>query len=224
MGESIARAAAVQPNGRLVLAGSAIQPFGGGCCAADFALARLTTTGTLDSSFGGDGRVVTDFMPGADNGQDAAHAVLVRADGRILAAGSGVAGAGSVDLVGYQDEIRDLAVDPGGRIVTGGQSCSFPGDFDEVCDFGLVRYTSGARWTNASAATAGSVPTSAPLSAKASAGWSCSTTGASLPPATLRALEVLTWGWPGIAPTAAWTAASGPTGRSSPRCRPAPTR
>jgi len=34
-------------------------------------------------------------------------------------------------------------VDPAGRIVTGGQSCSFPGDFDEVCDFGLVRYTSG---------------------------------------------------------------------------------
>jgi len=167
-GESIARAAAVQPNGRLVLAGSAIQLFGGGCCVADFALARLTTTGALDSSFGGDGRVVTDFMPGPDNGQDAAHAVLVRADGRILAAGSGVAGAGSVDFavaryrangsldptfshdgrvttdfVGYQDEIRDLAVDPGGRIVTGGQSCSFPGDFDEVCDFGLVRYTSG---------------------------------------------------------------------------------
>jgi len=164
-GESIARAAAVQPNGRLVLAGSAIQPLGGGCCAADFALARLTTTGALDGSFG-DGRVVTDFLPGADNGQDAAHAVLVRADGRILAAGSGVAGAGSVDFavaryrgngsldptlshdgrvttdfVGYQDEIRDLAVDPSGRIVVGGQSCEFPGNFDEVCDFGLVRYT-----------------------------------------------------------------------------------
>lgn len=167
-GESIARAAAVQPNGRLVLAGSAIQPFGGGCCAADFALARLTATGALDSSFGGDGRVVTDFLPGADNGQDAAHAVLVRADGRILAAGSGVAGAASVDFavaryrgngsldptfsndgrvttdfVGYQDEIRDLAVDLSGRIVAGGQSCEFPGDFDEVCDFGLVRYTPG---------------------------------------------------------------------------------
>jgi len=92
----------------------------------------------------------------------------VQADGRILAAGSGVAGAVSVDFavaryrangtldpsfsndgrtttefVGFFDEARDLAVDPGGRIVAGGQSCQDPGTSDEVCDFGLVRYTSG---------------------------------------------------------------------------------
>jgi uncharacterized delta-60 repeat protein len=165
-GESVARAVAVQGDGKLVVAGRADRPFGPGCCVADFALARLTATGAPDTSFGGDGRVETDFLPGAENGQDAAHAVAVQADGRILAAGSGVAGPASVDFavaryrrdgaldptfggdgrvttefLGFFDEARDLAVDRGGRIVAGGQSCQDPGTSDEVCDFGLVRYT-----------------------------------------------------------------------------------
>jgi uncharacterized delta-60 repeat protein len=129
-------------------------------------LARLTSAGALDSSFNGDGQIVTDFLPGADNGHDAAQAVLVQPDGRIVAAGAGVAGAVSIDFavaryladgsldatfsddglvttdfVGYFDEIRNLAVDTGGRIVAGGQGCEFPGNADEVCDFGLARYT-----------------------------------------------------------------------------------
>jgi uncharacterized delta-60 repeat protein len=164
--EASARAVALQPDGKAVLAGWVSHPVGGGCCVSDFALARLTSAGTLDSSFDGDGQVVTDFLPGADNGHDAAQAVLVQADGRIVAAGAGVAGVVSVDFaaaryladgsldptfsddglvttdfVGYFDEIRDLAVDTGGRIVAGGQSCEFPGNADEVCDFGLARYT-----------------------------------------------------------------------------------
>jgi len=165
--EASARAVALQPDGRIVLAGGVLQPVGGGCCVSDFALVRLTSVGVLDSSFDGDGRVVTDFLAGADNGHDVAQAVRVQADGRIVAAGAGVAGVVSVDFavaryladgsldltfsddglvttdfVGYFDEIRDLAVDTGGRIVTGGQSCEFPGNSDEVCDFGLARYTS----------------------------------------------------------------------------------
>lgn len=165
--EASARAVALQPDGGIVLAGGVLQPVGGGCCVSDFALVRLTSVGALDSSFDGDGRVVTDFLAGADNGHDVAQAVRVQADGRIVAAGAGVAGVVSVDFavaryladgsldatfsddglvttdfVGYFDEIRDLAVDNGGRIVTGGQSCEFPGNSDEVCDFGLARYTS----------------------------------------------------------------------------------
>jgi uncharacterized delta-60 repeat protein len=165
--EASARAVALQPDGGIVLAGGVLQPVGGGCCVSDFALVRLTSVGALDSSFDGDGRVLTDFLAGADNGHDVAQAVRVQADGRIVAAGAGVAGVVSVDFavaryladgsldatfsddglvttdfVGYFDEIRDLAVDTGGRIVTGGQSCEFPGNSDEVCDFGLARYTS----------------------------------------------------------------------------------
>lgn len=165
--EASARAVALQPDGGIVLAGGVSQPVGGGCCVADFALVRLTSVGALDSSFDGDGRVVTDFLAGADNGHDVAQAVRVQADGRIVAAGAGVAGVVSVDFavaryladgsldpafsddglvttdfVGYFDEIRDLAVDTSGRLVAGGQSCEFPGNADEVCDFGLARYTS----------------------------------------------------------------------------------
>jgi uncharacterized delta-60 repeat protein len=165
--ESSARAVAVQPDGMIVLAGWATNAAGPSCCGSDFALARLTSSGALDGSFGAGGRVVTDFLPGADNGYDAAHAVLLAPDGRIVAAGGGVSTATSVDFavaryladgsldatfgngglvttdfVGYPDEIRDLAVDGSGRIVAGGQSCRFPGSSDEVCDFGLARYTS----------------------------------------------------------------------------------
>jgi uncharacterized delta-60 repeat protein len=164
-GESSAAAVAVQRDGKLLLAGRAVRPLGTGCCVSDFAVAALTPTGGLDGSFGGDGRVVTDFQRGADNGFDAAAAVLVQRDGRILAAGGGVAGSGGVDFAvaryrangsldtsfggdgrvttdfaGDPDEVRDLAVDARGRIVAGGQACSFPGDADEACDFGLVRY------------------------------------------------------------------------------------
>ena len=165
--ESSARAVALQPDGKVVLAGWVTHSVGAGCCVSDFGLARLTTAGALDSSFGGEGRVVTDFLAGTDNGHDAAQAVLVQADGRIVAAGAGVTGATSVDFavaryladgsldptfsndglvttdfVGYFDEIRDLAVATGGRLVAGGQSCEFPGNSDEVCDFGLARYAS----------------------------------------------------------------------------------
>jgi len=161
--EANARDIALQPDGKVVLAGRALHPAGG----SDFALARLTSDGGIDSSFGAEGRVLTDFLPGADNGSDAAQGVAVQADGRIVAAGSGVAGGTSVDFAvaryladgsldltfsndgllttdfaGYFDEIRDVAVDTRGRIVTGGMSCEFPGNSDEVCDFGLARYTS----------------------------------------------------------------------------------
>jgi len=166
-GESTAEAVAVQPDGRVVLAGWATRPVGPGCCTSDFALVRLTVGGLPDGTFGAGGAVYTDFLPGADNGYDAAHAVLLLADGRIVAAGGGVATATSVDFavaryladgspdpafgagglvttefVGYYDEIRSLAAATGGQLVAGGESCEFPGSSDEVCDFGLARYGS----------------------------------------------------------------------------------
>jgi uncharacterized delta-60 repeat protein len=68
-------ALAVQPNGKLVVAGES---------RGDFALARYDTDGSLDTSFSGDGVVTTDFA-GMD---DAAYAVALQGDGRIVAAGS----------------------------------------------------------------------------------------------------------------------------------------
>ena len=169
-GDAVARALALQRDGKVVVAGWAIVPSGVGCCAADFALARLTSAGAPDSSFGGDGLVLTDFLLGVDNGQDDAHSVTVQDNGRILAAGRAVAGGGSgdfavaryrgdgsldpsfsndgrvtTDFVGYPDEVRDLTVDRDGRIVVGGQTCQRPGQSDEVCDFGLARYSASGR-------------------------------------------------------------------------------
>ena len=48
-----------------------------------FALARYNSDGTLDATFGGDGKVETDFTPRFDG----AAGVAIQADGRIVVAG-----------------------------------------------------------------------------------------------------------------------------------------
>jgi uncharacterized delta-60 repeat protein len=68
-------AVAVQPDGKVVVAGS-----GGG----DFVVARYRSDGTLDPGFGGDGWTRTDF-----GGDDRAEAVTVAPDGKIVVAGGG---------------------------------------------------------------------------------------------------------------------------------------
>ena len=82
-GRDIARDVALQPDGRIVVAGSASggtfsQPLG------FFALARLNSDGTLDTSFDADGKVSTSF----GGPFDSAEALAVQPDGRIVAAGS----------------------------------------------------------------------------------------------------------------------------------------
>ena len=74
----LARAVALQPDGKIVLAG---ESFNG--AESDFALVRCNTNGTLDTSFGGTGKVTTAF--GSSN--DVAEAVLVQPDGKLVAAG-----------------------------------------------------------------------------------------------------------------------------------------
>jgi uncharacterized delta-60 repeat protein len=72
----------LQPDGKIVTAGSV---FVGGANGFDFALLRLHSNGLLDTTFGIGGGVLTDF----DGGNDAAFAVDVLPDGRILATGEG---------------------------------------------------------------------------------------------------------------------------------------
>ena len=50
----------------------------------EFALARYRSDGTLDTTFGGDGRVTTDI---GDGDTDIAWAILLQPDGKIVAAG-----------------------------------------------------------------------------------------------------------------------------------------
>jgi uncharacterized delta-60 repeat protein len=73
-GPSSGSSVAVQADGRVVVAGSA-----GG----RFALARYTTTGTLDPTFGGDGRVTTELAFGSA----IAMGVSIQTNGRIVVAG-----------------------------------------------------------------------------------------------------------------------------------------
>jgi uncharacterized delta-60 repeat protein len=73
-----ASAAALQPDGRIVVAGSEYHKVG----STAFALARYTSNGVLDSSFGNSGLVATSVL-----GYDRAYAVSVRPDGKIVAAG-----------------------------------------------------------------------------------------------------------------------------------------
>jgi uncharacterized delta-60 repeat protein len=70
---------AVQPNGRILLAGSKNSATSGSC-----ALARLNPNGSLDTSFSGDGKVVTSFGSGVNSGYSG---VRVQSNGKIVAVG-----------------------------------------------------------------------------------------------------------------------------------------
>ena len=118
----------------------------GGPSPGDFALARYSPNGTLDTSFSGDGKQTTDF-----GGSDRANAVVVQADSKIVAGGSGGPGGafarynqdGSLDLTFSGDgkkttdflAVNDLARQGDGKIVAVGGSV---GGSDE--DFAAVRY------------------------------------------------------------------------------------
>ncbi len=73
--EDVATAAAIQPDGKIVV---------GGNSAGRFALARYNSDGNLDTTFSG-GKVVTDFE---ESDLEVIGNVLIQPDGKIIAAGS----------------------------------------------------------------------------------------------------------------------------------------
>jgi uncharacterized delta-60 repeat protein len=77
--QAVANALVVQDDGRLVAAGWSRA----GSRPSDFALVRYDRDGRLDTSFGGDGKVTTPIRGGAD----AAEALVLQEDGRLVAAG-----------------------------------------------------------------------------------------------------------------------------------------
>ena len=78
-GEAYAYAAALQPDGKILLAGE----WRNGANLYHFALARYEISGILDTGFGVGG-IVTTTIPGGDA---SAYAMLLQADGRIVLAG-----------------------------------------------------------------------------------------------------------------------------------------
>jgi uncharacterized delta-60 repeat protein len=143
---AIAYAVAVQPDGRIVAAGES-----GG----DFALARYNPDGSLDSSFGDAGILLTDLGSG---GFDEVRAMALRANGRIVVAGRsefrfalvrytregqldptfGDGGRVLTDF-GFTAQAFGVANLPGGKIVAGGWAN------ETGYDFALVRYRSNGR-------------------------------------------------------------------------------
>jgi uncharacterized delta-60 repeat protein len=107
-GEANARSVAIQPDGKIVVAGAV---------GSDFGLARYETDGSLDATFDGDGRVVTDLS----GGLDAARGVAVQADGKIVAVGvvDQLGPDPTFGLVRYNDDgSLDPEFDDDGKVTT----------------------------------------------------------------------------------------------------------
>ncbi|HXI93524.1 MAG TPA: HYR domain-containing protein [Blastocatellia bacterium] len=150
-GIDIARGIAVQSNGKIVVAGGNNN---------DFALARLNTDGSLDSTFGTGGLVITDFS----GNNDQAFAVALDSSGKIVVAGSTTSASTGIDfaLARYDTNGNlDATFGVGGKVTT---AVSAGGEFDQAFavavdstdrivaagiavapatgnDFALVRYT-----------------------------------------------------------------------------------
>jgi uncharacterized delta-60 repeat protein len=108
----IAQSVAVQPDGKIVAVGIAIVTED----SSDFAVVRYDSTGALDTDFGGDGIVTSDF-----GAVDWAFGVVVQPDGKIVAAGLSHQGATGFDfaLARYHtDGDLDTGFGTGGWVTT----------------------------------------------------------------------------------------------------------
>ena len=153
-GADFATAVALRPDGKIVVAGFAQAtptPF-----SYDFALARYQTNGSLDSSFGTNGKVTTEIV---SDGEDEANSLVIQPDGKLVVAGftqtnvfSDIAlarynadgaldntfGAGGIVVthLSSNSAARALLLQPNGKLIVGGFVSSANGDFV------LVRYNS----------------------------------------------------------------------------------
>lgn len=115
-----ATAVVLQADGRIVAAGyaAALEPrgIGPGSRNVQFGLARYLANGNLDSSFGTAGKVMTDFA----EGNDAAAALALQPDGRLVAAGLAyIDGSFDFALARYlADGKLDPAFGRGGKVST----------------------------------------------------------------------------------------------------------
>jgi uncharacterized delta-60 repeat protein len=152
-----ANAVAIQSDGKIVVAGKAE----GHVTSNDFAVARYNSSGSLDTSFDGDGKVVLDgFFGSIDEHTD----VAIQSDGKIVAAGNqgfedfnvmrynsngsldttfSSDGRVQTDFKSRADVASSLAVQSNGKIVVAGRAdtctSSCPADaFND--DFALARY------------------------------------------------------------------------------------
>ncbi len=106
-GHDFAQALALQMDGKVVVAGYSQRQSN----LYDLAITRYNTDGALDTSFNGNGKVITDFGE-----SEYGYAVKVQADGKIVVVGSSN---GNFILVRYNtDGTLDLGFDGDGRLTT----------------------------------------------------------------------------------------------------------
>jgi uncharacterized delta-60 repeat protein len=146
----LAHAVALQPDGKIVVAGDS---------ASDFALARYEADGSLDPTFDGDGKVMTNFN---SDDYSTAYALALQPDGKIVAAGYTIVSNHDFALARYNvdgsldvsfdgdgkvttdfngnstDRARDLVLQADGKIVVVGDIFNSPNSYDIV----LARYNS----------------------------------------------------------------------------------
>lgn len=96
-----AEAVLVQPDGKVVLAGTS--NVGGD---DDFSVARYTSGGSLDPGFSGDGRITIPF-----GGDDACHGAALQPNGKIL-----VVGEGSDEFPEYNTDLCLARINPDGTL------------------------------------------------------------------------------------------------------------
>ena len=137
-GDDSGRSMILQPDGKIVVAGSSD---------GNFALARYNTDGTLDTTFSDDGKLTTDF-----GGDDYGNSVIIQSDGKIVVAGASNSdfalaryhADGTLDttFTGDGKLITDfsgddygssISVQPDGKITVAGESNG---------DFAVARYNS----------------------------------------------------------------------------------
>lgn len=156
---AVISAVAVQPDGKIVVAGGAYPLF---TFTGDFKVARYNPDGSLDTSFGAGG-IVTTIFPGDGS---YAFALALQSDGKIIAAGTdffdfnpgdmsdtdfalarynpdgsldttfGNGGTVTTDFLGHEDDVYSVLIQPDGKIIAVG-SANSPFDY---YDFAIARY------------------------------------------------------------------------------------
>jgi len=149
------QAVALQPDGKILAAGS------GGNINGDFFVARYNADGTLDASFGQNGKLTTNFGDSSDS-SDVVWDLVLQPDGKIVAAGSsydygaenqvfalaryeadgnldptfGQGGKLTTDFGPGEDIAYAVALQPDGKLVAAGPARTDTG----FIDFAVVRY------------------------------------------------------------------------------------
>ena len=101
-----ANALQILPDGRIIAGGTCLHPDGRGGFASDFALVCFQADGTLDTGFGQNGIVTTDFTPAGESSDafESISRLFLLSDAKILALGVSSYGQGTYLLARYNPD------------------------------------------------------------------------------------------------------------------------